>query len=239
MDGVVTGSVQSELGTGVVINGRARSVRSGGTGRRMTPIYHITHISNLPSILQEGGLLCDAMQRTRRLFNMEIAHPNLKERRMRVPVPQGGVLADYVPLYFTERSPMLYSIHTGHVSNYTAGQEEIIYLVSSIERVQAGDCIWCFTDGHAVEAMTSFYSDPEKLSKLDWGVINAWRWKNTDDDNDRKRRKQAEFLVLEKFPWELVESIGVINSAMAENVRSLMRRHSHQPPVHVRRRWYY
>lgn len=77
----------------------------------MTDIYHITHISNLPSIIQHGGLYCDNLIPQRNLHPQGIAHQHIKERRARriVNVAAGGTLADYVPFYFAPRSPMLYA----------------------------------------------------------------------------------------------------------------------------------
>ncbi|UTW68357.1 DUF4433 domain-containing protein [Anaerobacillus sp. HL2] len=44
---------------------------------------------------------------------------------------------------------------------------------------------------------------------MDWDVMESKYWFDTDDDPDRKRRRQAEFLVLRHFPLELVLGIGV------------------------------
>jgi hypothetical protein len=40
----------------------------------MKPIFHITHIANLPDILREGGLLCDAEAERRGLCAQSIAY---------------------------------------------------------------------------------------------------------------------------------------------------------------------
>jgi hypothetical protein len=95
----------------------------------VTAIYHITHIDNLPRILAEDGLVCDAEAEQRKLCAQSIAHATLKDRRARTsveknsgtPVAAGGVLADYVPFYFTNRSPMLFAIHKGAVVGYDGG----------------------------------------------------------------------------------------------------------------------
>ena len=114
---------------------------------------HITHIENLPTIIAEGGLVCDAEAERRGLCKLSIAHADLKERRSRRRVQKlflgniaaGGVLSDYVPFYFTNRSPMLYAIHTGHVAQYAGRQNDVIYLVSSVEQVAKSELVWCFT----------------------------------------------------------------------------------------------
>jgi ssDNA thymidine ADP-ribosyltransferase, DarT len=207
----------------------------------MTPIYHITDVQNLDRIIHTNGLWCDA-ERVRQKFTcVGIAHQDLKRRRARTPVgvASRGTLADYVPFYFTNRSPMLYAIHTGFVEGYDGGQKNIIYLVSSIERVAKGDRPWCFSDGHPVEAMTEFFDEIDELDRVDWAVIRDWSWKDTDDDPDRKRRKQAECLVHKSFPWHWVESIGVLNGAIRKEVARVLAQCQHQPPISIQRKWYY
>lgn len=207
----------------------------------MTPIYHITHIDNLAGIVQHGGLWCDSEMVARGRSPVGIAYSEIKARRARtiVPVEPGGVLADYVPFYFCNRSPMLYAIKSGAVQNYNGGQKEIVYLVSSVERVQDAGPGWCFTDGHAVEAVTGFYAALRDLDNVDWDVIESWSWGNREDDNDRKRRKQAEFLVRRFFPWELIDTIAVIGASMCDRVKSVIATAAYHPLVKVEEKWYY
>src|SRR4051812_3731589 len=117
----------------------------------MTNIYHITHIDNLTSIVKDGGLWCDNERLRQKATQVNIAYQDLKarRRRTRVRVAIGGVLGDYVPFYFTTRSPVLYTIARGNVPAVSFNQRDIVYLVSSVERVSREDCEWCFTDGHA------------------------------------------------------------------------------------------
>lgn len=209
----------------------------------MTDVYHITHIDNLPRIIRANGLWCDA-ERIRQGFNsVGIAHQQLKDRRARTPVLVGaqGTLGDYVPYYFANRSPMLYSIHKGFVQSYDGGQEDIVYLVSSVEQVAQGDQGWCFTNGHPVEAMTDFYADLTNLDKVDWHLIGHWSWRNTDADPDRKRRKQAEFLVHKSVPWSWFHTIGVMNRKVVYRVQQILGDAGveHRPRISIKRKWYY
>ena len=150
----------------------------------MTPIYHITHIANLPKMLQEDGLLCDAEAERRGLCAQSIAYDTIKERRKRWPVKNlagqpvaaGGVVADYVPFYFSNRSPMLGAIHKGFVPAYQGGQRDVVYLMAHAESVAAAAPNWCFTNGHAVEAVTDFYSQLQDLNQVDWEAVKTWRW---------------------------------------------------------------
>jgi hypothetical protein len=208
-----------------------------------TPIYHITHVSNLEQIIRAQGLWCDAERARQRFDPVGIAYQSLKKRRSRTPVPvaAGGTLDDYVPFYFANRSPMLYAIHTGQVEGYIEGQQRVIYLVSTVEKVVEGDQRWAFTDGHPVEGMTKFFDRLDDLDKVDWSVIEDWRWKNIATDPDRKRRKQAEFLVHGFVPWDRLDRIGVASEAMARQVRQVLHNAAieHRPAVVIEPKWYY
>ena len=212
-------------------------------------IHHITHIDNLPHILEEGGLVCDAEAAEKALCSRSIAYTAIKERRAITPVQKlrgesvaaGGTLSDYVPFYFCNRSLMLAAIHKGNVPAYAEGQRSVIYLVSSAESVAKTDLVWCFTDGHAVEGLTEFYADLVDLEKIDWKAVETWRWggKWLLLDPDVKRKKQAEFLVHARFPWELVERIAVIDGEIAARVTELLRGAGHRPRVTIEPKWYY
>lgn len=207
----------------------------------MTAIYHITHITNLRSVFAQGGLCCDKRRTRDGLECRGIAFEHIKERRARRPVPRGprGTLADYVPFYFAPRSPMLYTIDRGNVPSYLEGQLPIVHLVASAENVQHSELPFVFTDGHADMDYSDFFADLEELENVDWDLMKEVYWHDTPDDGDRKRRRQAEFLVHDFVPWELIEVIGVINREIAAKVSSLLQNQEHRPSVLVRPQWYY
>lgn len=167
----------------------------------MTRIYHITHRDNLISILEAGGLLCDKKSQNR--CQVSVAHTHIKQRRAQrvVSCGNGGHLSDYVPFYFAPRSPMLYAIHKGSVSRYQSSQEQVIYLVSSVETIVQGNANFVFIDGHAEMQISQFYNLPSDLDKVDWQLMKGRYWHDTTADTDRKRRRQAEFLVHDFMPW--------------------------------------
>ena len=215
----------------------------------VTPIYHITHFANLDSIIRRGGLACDADAERQHLCQQSIAYDDLKARRRRRLVEKldggavaaGGMLPDYVPFYFCNRSPMLGAIHKGQVPGYQGGQHDVIYLVSHAEAVAKSDLVWCFTDGHAVEAVTQFFDELEDLQRIDWTAVRTWRWGGRWllGNPDVKRRKQAEFLVHGTFPWNLVDQIGVLDENMAVGVKGSLRDARHKPKVTIQPDWYY
>ncbi len=207
-----------------------------------TSIYHITHINNLTSILNSGGLIANSRLRQERINYLDIAHESIQDRRARIRVPcgAGGVLHDYVPFYFAPRSPMLYAIHKRKVEGYAQGQNPVIHLVSEAEAIEARALAFAFTDGHGIMSYTQFSDDLEDLGMVDWQIMEAKYWNNvTDDDNDRKRRRQAEFLVHQFCPWRLITEIGVINTTIETQVRQILQNVKYQPPVRVYPNWYY
>ena len=158
---------------------------------------------------------------------------------MPVTVGPRGTLADYVLFYFAPRSPMLYTIHQGNVENYAGGQKPIIHLVVYIEDLQTEDYQYVFTDGHAVMDVSQHYTDLADLSKIDWSIMDSKWWYDTIDHPDRKRRRQAEFLVHRLCPWVFVREIGVINQQMSDLVTDKLADTKSRPTISVRPAWYY
>jgi hypothetical protein len=207
----------------------------------VTPIYHITHIRNLRSIIGSGGLHCDHAVAEQGFPCLGIAHTHLKQRRAvhAVPAGPGGVLADYVPFYFAPRSPMLFAIRQGNVEGYQAGQAPILHLVSRAETVASAGLRFAFTDGHAVMEFTAYFDTLKKLDKIDWKIMKERYWRDTPQDGDRSRRRQAEFLVHDFVPWSLVDTIGVIDRTMAAEVNEVLAGADHKPQISVQPTWYY
>jgi hypothetical protein len=134
---------------------------------------------------------------------------------------------------------MLYSIHGGYVEQYVGGQRPVVHLTSSAETIANAGLAFTFTEGHAELAYSSFYEDLVDLNKIDWKVMKSKWWNDTLEDMDRKRRRQAEFLVYDFLPWELVTKIGVIDDRVAERVNEILKGATHRPRVVVEGSWYY
>ena len=207
----------------------------------MTSIYHITHLQNLPAILASGELLSDSGIRARNLVPTSIAHGHIKERRARtiIDLPPGGVVSDYVPFYFCPRSPMLYAIHGGSVQGYPGGQSKVLHLVADAEELAAQlPCV--HTDGNAATMPLQLFAGTTGFERLSWDVIRSWSWRDTAEDNDRKRRKQAEFLVWRAVPWTAIRRIGVFDAPTAAEVLALLPLQTAPgPTVELQPDWYY
>lgn len=207
----------------------------------MTQILHLTHYQNLSSILASDGLIANSDLIANGTKYTKIAYTNIQDKRSqtRVPVAPFGTLHDYVPFYFAPRSPMLYTLNLGNVPGYSEGQKPLIYLVSTVERVVECGLQYVFTDGHGIISYTRFYNQFGDLAKVDWAVMKSKMWNDTIDDPDRKRRRQAEFLVHQFFPWKCVIGIGTLNCEIEKKVKSLLESYPYQPLVKIKPVWYF
>lgn len=135
---------------------------------------------------------------------------------------------------------MLCAIHNGNVAGYQGGQQNVAHLVSTAEAVaQADGLAYCFTDGHAEKTFSQFFEDLNQLAAIDWKLMKEIYWADTEEDGDRKRRRQAEFLVHHFFPWRMITEIGVINAKIAEETTKVIATWQHQPKIVVVPQWYY
>jgi hypothetical protein len=202
------------------------------------PIYHITHVSNLASIVAEGRLWSDARRLAKRLSSTNIGHAHIKERRLRrdVPCAAHGTLGQYVPFNFCPRSVMLYVIHRGTVMGYDGGQEPIIHLVSSVEQAIGSGRPWAFTNRHAELAYAEYFDRVEDEARVDWSVMSLTYWAGSEET---KEKRQAEFLVHDWFPFECINEIGVRSKEVGRQVQEILRETGFNPPVLLRRPWYY
>lgn len=203
-------------------------------------LYHITPVANLASIVA-AGLLSDAVMVGRGGPASMIGMTKLKQRRFTLAVGchQGDFVADYVPFYFCPRSPMLYMIWKANDPelSYQGGQEPIVHLESDmrevIEWADQHGARWAFSTSNASSRYAEFFASVGELTRLDWSAINATQWPQV------KEAKQAEFLVREHVPWELVSEIGVYSQSVRDQVEAALTAVSHKPPVTIRRNWYY
>lgn len=200
-----------------------------------TPIYRIIHIDCLQTILTRGGLHSPNNTPADGLPYRTIHNTNVQASRRVQPVPcgPGGTIHDYVPFYFGPRSVMLLNLKSGRVAGYTEGQEPIIYLVSCAQDVEAAGAGFAFTDGHGLATFTRWYDDLAHLDSVDWPLLAQRYWNDTPQDNDRQRRKQAEFLVVNSVSWSLIQAIVVLNDQMKARVEAILQANPQHPPLPV------
>jgi len=186
-------------------------------------IYRITHIENIPHILENGITHKNSPNRNPSFKN--IGDKSLIDTRSTktVVVDNGDyqndskktiILGDFIPFYFGARMPMLFVAQNGgnFVEEPTAA-EDIIYIGSSLNNVISNGNEFYFSDGHATDMLTTFY-DKSKINELvniiDWDAIKSAYWGGQENLNI-KRKKQAEFLVLGDIAPEHIFAYGCYN----------------------------
>jgi hypothetical protein len=186
--------------------------------------YRITHIGNLPLILEQGIVTKHHPNANNAYIN--IGNPEIIDVRSTTPVKiEGyGFIGDYVPFYFTPKSIMLYNIITGywHPKVPRRNRDEILVIRCLIENL-AQLPQWFFTDGQGNDIASSHYKDLTDIDKIDWHCIQHSDFSKNDGDYDRPRRYQAEFLVQNVVPLSAIESLNVYNQAAATAVQAILK----------------
>ena len=204
-------------------------------------IYHIVHIDRLPTIIADDCLWCDAETNQHSTSGTTIGMDSIKERRLTNTLNSHTTLhvGDCVPFYFCPRSVMLYVIHQANHPGlrYRGGQAPIVHLEADLQRTvtwaNREQRRWAFTTSNAGSYFFEDYSDLTRLDKVDWNAVRTDQWQNC------KEWKQAEFLVERSFPWELVSRIGLCSRQVYQQAMAALGAADHKPCVEVRRGWYY
>jgi hypothetical protein len=136
---------------------------------------------------------------------------------------------------------MLFANSKNAVAGYAGGQDPIVHLVTDIAAIQAAGLPFVFTDGHAIKATSQWFTDLKDLNQIDWPLMKATYWHDIDQDPDRARRRQAEFLVHQQVPWSLVLGIATINQTIADKVAGILAASApaHRPIIKPKPEWYY
>lgn len=211
----------------------------------MTPrrglLYHFTHISNLASIAVEG-LYCDAQAEASQRAPREVGNASVKQlrRRLVVPLGPGGCVADYVPFYFAARSPMLYIISKGDVPTYSGDQDEVVYLVTSIEKAVEKRLQFVFTDRNAALGYAQYGDDLQDLDDyVDWELMEGRMWHDTTEEPDRQERRMAEFLVHGHVPWSAFVGVAACTDEVCRQAEHALSSVGREIPIRPRPGWYF
>lgn len=198
--------------------------------------YRITHIGNLPLILQNG--IVNKYHPKSSLDYVEIGNPEIIDVRSTMPVRINGYgnIGEYVPFYFTPKSIMLFNIITGHRHPQVQkrNRSEILVLRCLIQELMKLPR-WFFTDGQAniKDGTVKHYSDSTYLERIDWLCIQQGNFTKSDDDFDLPRRYQAEFLVHREVPLKSIESLNVFNQDRADFVNKMLKENNVNLAVNV------
>lgn len=203
-------------------------------------IFRITHVDNLPWIL-EHGLWCPSADQSNPEF-VSIGNPELIDLRSRreVPIPPGGTLSEYIPFYFTPRSPMLLNITTGWAGIRKRENAELVFLVSSLDHLTERGLTFVYSDRHAYLAAATFSSDRAELQSLVWyDLLRSGDFHRDPDAPERPERYQAEALVRRHLPCEALVGIACYTERVKTSIESLVAEKGLTLPVRLRREWYF
>ncbi|MGQ5524231.1 type II toxin-antitoxin system toxin DNA ADP-ribosyl transferase DarT [Chitinimonas sp. PSY-7] len=208
-----------------------------------TGLYRLVHVDNLATLLTRGVLHAPHSTPNDGLTYRSIHNVSVQASRNVRPIPcgPGGTIHDYLPFYFGPLSVMLLNLKTGRVAGYTEGQEPLVYLLTTAQVVEQAGCRFVFSDGHGLAGFTHWYDDLAQLDQVDWNIVGERYWSDKPDDNDRQRRKQAEFLAWQSLDWSLIRGIVVLNAAMQQRVENILSQFPlrTRPQVAVKPGWYY
>lgn len=187
----------------------------------------------------DGFLYSDSIMENKSV--KKIGMTNIKNRRLRelrlANYPDLFV-GNCVPFYFCPRSVMLYIIHRrNHELIYKDGQEFIIHLKAdfykTIEWAKHHNLRWVYTLSNAGSYHFIDKKELSGLNQINWDAIKSDDWSNSQV----KEAKQAEFLIENRFPFELVEEIGVYSDMQKIATQGILK--NNNPLVKTERGWYY
>ncbi len=186
-----------------------------------TYLFRMLHIDNVDHLLKFGLTKVDSPNSNPNYKS--IGDSSLISSRKYHFLSNGNTLGNYIPFYFWNRMPMLYVIQKGFNGVQITAPENIIYCITSIAKILEMGLQFIFTDGHAIDAFSSVFSvnDIGKLEEiLDYKTIKDPYWKDPKD-LDKKRRKEAEFLVEEDIPIEAIGAFAVYNQTAKDRLVNL------------------
>lgn len=206
-------------------------------------LYHILHVDRLRSVLADGYLFCDARMVNRNGCGTTIGMSGIKQRRLQslLDCHAGLHVGDCVPFYFCPRSIMLFLFYCNNHSEltYRGGQGPIVHLeadlLRTVEWAQAHNQRWAFTLSNAGSGYFESRCNLNQLGEIDWAAVANRDFRSPNV----KEGKQAEFLVEQRFPWSLVERIGVHTRTVAQQVANALSGAEHRPRIEIKQEWYY
>lgn len=211
-------------------------------------IYHIVHVDRMPSIIKDGFLWSDAETLRRACLGTTIGMNGIKQRRLTVLTltsHPGLYVGACVPFYFCPRSIMLYLIYQANHPElaYRGGQDPIVHLeldlYDAVAWAEQNQRRWAFTLSNAGANYFEDRANLDQLGEIDWNAVQALHWSGSGILPSVKEGKQAEFLVENDFPWELVSRIGVRSQQVYRQVHAALPATRHRPQVEIKPDWYY
>ena len=183
-------------------------------------LYYITHIENLPSIMNRGILSHNRIMADNIQYK-PIYDPDIVSNRKNRPV-DGKTLWDFANVYFNARNAMMY-----RVSKEFPLRELVVIGVApdilDMQRVM-------ISIGNAASPKSDILDAAKGMNALGgiWKTIHNDWW---SDEDGSKRKMMAECLIPEQIPKTSFHSIYVTNQDIAEEVKKRLSENSNMPVI--------
>ncbi len=173
-------------------------------------LYYMTHIDNVPSIL-EHGILC--YNKIRFIEHKNISDFHVQRWRDRRPVEGYRTIHDYVPLYFATHTPMQYVITHHKDSSYYINDVFLAFIeVDPFKVFQIPGVV--FTDGNSACRETQFFKNINDLEQIDWNIIK----KKKCISREYKRKKSAEVLIPDSVSVDYFLGLVVFSEELKKEI---------------------
>jgi hypothetical protein len=154
------------------------------------PLFHLTHLDNMPGIAQRG-LLCRKRMLEEGIPYVDLSDPGCQSRRTARALDGRHLdLHRFVPLFLNPRNPMLFRLIRSLQESGQGGALAIL-------EISGDPALWhtsLLADGIASSADTRlFHASEPALEALDWSAIDNPSW--ADAPREQKRKTMAEVLV--------------------------------------------
>ncbi|MCO6406898.1 DUF4433 domain-containing protein [Hoeflea alexandrii] len=228
-------------------------------------VYH----EDLATFLADGEIRAKRYQPIQRCH--QTSYQEIVDRRgtNEFQMPNGGVVNDFVPFYFSPITSFTYTIFRKNVPLVSpdgehlrqACEDERIFLVSSPEMFRGSDLFTCFSDFalNSKAPLPTVETDLDKLeAHVHWDVFDEnpqiaaipeigyagvcqWFQNMASPANrmTRSSKRMAEFLVHQTVPLDKVLCIIAKTDAMKDTVSAMMAASAWNIPIYKKRGCYY
>lgn len=176
---------------------------------KVTGLFYITHVDNIPSLL-EKGILSHEQIVARNIPYTPIYDESIVSNRRDINTPDGRTLWNFTNLYFQARNPMLYRVLHEKPENEIA-------IISVQPTVIERPDIYVST-GNAASSASDILTVSEMKKALRQIIRDTVGVEWWNDLNGSKRKIMAECLVPDTLPPDYIQSVYVANHTVKEKV---------------------
>lgn len=207
-------------------------------------IYHMTHIDNLASVLENGYLYSRNKVQALGVHTRYGAGKCVEDTRsVKLSAIDGHTLGDFALFFFAPRSAMLGSI-SRHPGGYAASEDDMIYLVADFKKVRnwadANGIRWevsgrnCLSPTPGISVDNDF-AEKDVSPSLPHPAIDTLYPQSANEDSEH----MAEFHLLDGLPIDLIDEIVVKTPEKSDYVDRVLKSNGKGIAVRVDKDWYF